>query len=699
MKKNVFIKFLALALNLVIVSSSVVGCVLPGGGGIQSSSGGGGGGDETTLTTEEVYTYDTGVDKTSPLALVQNGVAQYDILIRNDADKDLVAAVNEFQGYLTAITGTALPLVMENADGTLQGQLGDKYISIGYTAELIAAGIDTSVVDYDGFVMKTVGDDLYISGNATRARGVTDTAYQRGCRYGVYDFVERFLDVHWLTYDTTYVPEYREDRTIGFYKCDIESTPDFEMRQWMGGDVTLFSDIREHSRQFTGDRMSREYGFGHNTHLYLYPTMIDPEDPQGRTYGQTHPTYFVGGNNNIDLNSYRGSEICPSSGVGDDGKLTTDASVAGIIIKKIKAELATDAVTQDIDYYFIGHNDDRGAICHCETCDRRRNEVYDSGIWVMLLNCIEEEVNTWLMNEQGREVKFLHFAYQYAERPPVKEVNGEYVPINDLVICDKNVGSRIAPISANYNYSFYDERSRDEDKLTMYGWRAVCNLFMIWDYVCNYEEFFWYFPNTNILKDNLKFYKEMGVVYMMNQSMYCQEGIWFDQMRSYISHKLYWNLDWSVEFLIDEFITYYYGAAAEDVKEIYKLFDDNYASYRLSMETMWINIFDNATFLGTKYLPIEFLNRVLTKIDTTIANVDTMTMTHGIEKGVLKTRLGNIRITPMTMILKNYDAYYSPATKVSYAKEYFDFVAQYNVRYLGEGSGRTVEKRKGKYGL
>jgi hypothetical protein len=316
----------------------------------------------------------------------------------------------------------------------------------------------------------------------------------------------------------------------------------------------------------------------------------------------------------------------------------------------------------------------------------------------MLLNCLEEEINTWLMATQGREVKFLHFAYQYAERPPVEEVNGEYVPINDLVICDENVGSRIAPISANYMYSFYDKNQNSTDLFNMHGWKAVCNLFMIWDYAANYEEFFWYFPNTHILKENLQFYKELGVVYMMNQSMWCQAGIWFDQMRSYISHKMYWNLGWSADDLINEFITLYYGAAAEEVKEIYKLFDDNYAYYR-SKGKVTISLFAGKAWLGTNYLKIEFLNRVLTKIDSAILSVDTKEMTHGITAGQLKTRLTNIRLTPMTVILRNYTSYYTEATKLAYAKEYFDIVDTFGFKYLGESSGRTTEKRKEQYGL
>jgi hypothetical protein len=192
----------------------------------------------------------------------------------------------------------------------------------------------------------------------------------------------------------------------------------------------------------------------------------------------------------------------------------------------------------------------------------------------------------------------------------------------------------------------------------------------------------------------------MGVVWAMNQSTWCQEGVWFDQMRSYISCKMQWNINWDVDFLINEFLTLYYDAAAEDVKEIYKLFDDNYAMYRLTTKgSMWINIFNSTTFLGTTYLPLSFLNRVLTKIDTTIANVDTMTMTTGITNGQLKTRLEAIRITPMTMILRNYNSYYSEATKLAYAKEYFDFCEQFNIKYLGESSGRTFEKRKASYGL
>ena len=34
---------------------------------------------------------------------------------------------------------------------------------------------------------------------------------------------------------------------------------------------------------------------------------------------------------------------------------------------------------------------------------------------------------------------------------------------------------------------------------------------MIWDYVVNYTEFLWYYPNYSSMKDNLKFYQDESI--------------------------------------------------------------------------------------------------------------------------------------------------------------------------------------------
>lgn len=687
MKKNNIKKILALALNLIIVGSSAVGCF--GGGGGNNSSSGGGQGDGPIVATE--YGYETGIDFSKPLPLVENGIAQYDILVRADVDATVTAAVNEFNDYLADMTGVSLPIVKEG-----QGTVGDKYISIGATNASDEAGIDPSGIKWDGYLIKTVGDDFYITGNDEIRNDVNATSYQRGTKFGIYTFMERFMGVRWLTATYTYVPRPSADKTLTAYECDIVDEPEFEMRDWFGGDSYNYPEFFAHCKFFSGDTWDPTTGSGHNTNLYMNFNTVDPSDPDGRTLGETHPEYFT-----THTNTHAPTrEICPSNGVLADGTLAEGQSVASLFIDKIKACLEEDKETKKTEYFFIGHVDDRSAVCHCTTCDSRRAEIFDAGIWVMFLNLIEEHVNSWLMETQGREVKFLHFAYQYAERPPVVEnEDGTYSPINDLVVCDPNVGSRIAAISANYNYAFSDPRQNEADILTMYGWSAVCSLFMIWDYQCNFEEFYWYFPTTHTLKDNLLLYKDMGVVFVMNQSTWNQPGIWFDVMRNYVSSRLFWNLNWNVTDLINEFIDLYYDAAAEDVKEVYKLFDDNYASYRMSMDTMAIAIFNSKTFLGTTYLKLEFLNRVLTKIDTTMAKVPQMTLTTGITPGELMIRLENIRITPMTMILRNYTSYYSEDTKLAYAKEYFDLCESHNIKFLGESTGRTLAKKKATYGL
>ena len=46
------------------------------------------------------------------------------------------------------------------------------------------------------------------------------------------------------------------------------------------------------------------------------------------------------------------------------------------------------------------------------------------------------------------------------EKPPVKkDESGKWVPYDNSVICDDNVGVYIAPIRAAYNQSFYHDNN------------------------------------------------------------------------------------------------------------------------------------------------------------------------------------------------------------------------------------------------
>lgn len=678
------IKNLLSFLLIAIISVSSAGCTDCSQGGGTSSGG--------VIDTSDVkaYDYTTGVNLSGEeYTLVNNGVAVYNILIPADVSDDVLSYVTELNDYFNDVTGTRLKVVKENPENSISGN----YISVGNTQAASAAGIVTDDIKYDGFVIKTVSKNVYIAARL-----------EQGIQNGVYSFLERFLGVRWLTARETHIPS---SATVKIHECDILEEPRFQMRDWMGGDYNNVA-FAAHRRFYRGDELyCNDYGSTHNTTDnanntkigYVKKVDVDPTDPEGRKLGETHPEYFS------DLtNTAKDYELCMTSGISEDGKLEEGQSVASLMIDNMKKSLANDSETKQIEYFMVGHVDNRNAYCKCETCEQRRLKYTDSGIWVMFINVIEEEVNSWLKEEQGREVNFVIFAYQYTYAAPVtKNADGTYTAISPLCEANDNVVIRIAPIDANFTYSYVDSRQEETALNAINGWASVAKQFMLWDYVTNYIEYYWYFPTTHYMKENLEVFENIGCVYAMLQSSYTQNTIWFDDMRNYIASRLFWNADWDVEFLMNEYIELFYGPVADDVKKVVGLFENHYNELRIEGKLEVSILSEGSSFINRNYAseinPLPWLNKILRTIDNAIVAVENNADVSYNDAQTAIYKLEDVKITPMRMILRNYTAYYQEDSKTEFAIEFFDLVESHGIKNLGETSGRSVATRKAECGL
>lgn len=112
-----------------------------------------------------------------------------------------------FENALERAYEKALVAVKESSAGALTGR---RYISLGRTQLFEDCGfqVDFSSLNSVGYVMKQLGNALYIAGETSE-----------GVLYGVYDFCEQVLGMRFLTPEATYmeemytVPLYKTDRT------------------------------------------------------------------------------------------------------------------------------------------------------------------------------------------------------------------------------------------------------------------------------------------------------------------------------------------------------------------------------------------------------------------------------------------------------------------------------------------------------
>lgn len=690
MFKKKLLNFVAFIL-LVSITISAFGCSRNKN---SDSDGGGsenGGASDTLDTTDPVeYDYTSGVKKDGKTyILVDGGVAKYSILLPEEPSENLVSYSTELNDYFNDVAGTRLKVVKEGETVTLP----QNYISVGPTKAAENAGIKTADIKYDGFVIKTVNDNAYIAARL-----------ERGVQNGVYSFLERFLGVRWLTARETYIPS---AATVRMNECDILEEPRFQMRDWMGGDYNNVA-FSAHRRYYRGDELyCDDYGSTHNTTDqannanigYVKKVDKDPTDPEGRTLGVTHPEYF-----SDYTNGASDYELCVTNGIDEEGRLKEGQSVASLMIDAMKKSLANDAENRAIQYFMVGHVDNRNAYCKCETCESRRLKYGDSGVWVIFINAVEKAVNEWLTETQNRKVSFVIFAYQYTYAAPVtKNADGSFTAISPLCVANDNVVVRITPIDADFTYSYTDPKQKETELAAIQGWATVAKNFMLWDYVCNYIEYYWYFPTTHYMKENMQLFEDIGCVYAMLQSSYTQNNIWFDDMRNYVASRLFWNAGWDVGFLMNEYIELFYGPVADSVKKVVGLFENHYNELRFQDKLRVSILSESGAFIGkneaNEINPIGWLNRIIRTLDdaTEAIGNNAEVSADDAQKAIYK--LEDVKITPMRMILRNYTSYYSPETKTEFAIEFFNIVEGHGVRYLGETSIRSVATRKAECGL
>ncbi len=121
------------------------------------------------------------------ITIVRAGRAEAVIVVPVGSE---TAGAADLQRYLEKVSGAELEIVAEDK---LEKRKSGNRVFVG---PCLAAGrvVDIKELQPEGFVIKTVGDDLFIVG-----RDTTDSGMQvAGTFYGVCEFLEQYLGVRWL---------------------------------------------------------------------------------------------------------------------------------------------------------------------------------------------------------------------------------------------------------------------------------------------------------------------------------------------------------------------------------------------------------------------------------------------------------------------------------------------------------------------
>ena len=287
----------------------------------------------------------------SAVPVVQNGKSPYVIVVSPKAQQAVMrAAASDLQTYIFKATGAKLPIVKEAKRGNRPAFM------LGYI----------KVDKPEGFVVKTQGKDIHISGNDTEG-DVYNNHWASGARvgtwFGVADFLEKQLGIRWFMPGEKgeYVPK-RANWEVP--ELNYADAPRFESRR-LGYQTRKGMPKNQVSEVQLWMRRNR---VGHNNswcawHSWLH--YLKKED-----YFDKHPEYFayVGGRRLGSYSFGHGLQIC-----------TTNPKA----LDQLAANMMADIKKRKRPAMMPLSPNDGGKMCECKNCQALDDGIRPDGSRIM----------------------------------------------------------------------------------------------------------------------------------------------------------------------------------------------------------------------------------------------------------------------------------------------------------------------------
>ncbi|MEZ6090830.1 MAG: DUF4838 domain-containing protein [Pirellulaceae bacterium] len=325
--------------------------------------------------------------------LAQEGVTQYRITQSANATEPEKFVAKELAMFLKRVTGADFKIA-EVAEG--------KCIHVGWTPFAAQHGIDCKELGEEEWVIRTVGDDLILTGGRPR-----------GTMYAVYEFLEDYVGCHWLDRETEVIPS---KATLEIPAIDVRDKPRFWQRQLhsptSSPDNHWLFLIR--NKNFRYDMKGRAEGtffpkgaFSHvaspRTSIHSFSTFVSGEE-----WFETHPEYFslVNGRRVPALTGGAGAalSVAPRCVAIDDGE------AARVHRSRPPSRLRrghTAEVVLDYAKRCLPH-------CECDNCRAIvRREGGESGPLIEFVNAVAEDIA-----EDYPDVVIGTLAYNLTSTPP-----------------------------------------------------------------------------------------------------------------------------------------------------------------------------------------------------------------------------------------------------------------------------------------
>jgi hypothetical protein len=482
-----------------------------------------------------------------PLVLAKLGKSTYSIVISKEASPSERRAAGELQRFIEEISGARLPITTD------AGERGGAVVLVGDSIHLRELGVN---IPYDqlgpeGFVLRTVGDNLIIAGGK-----------QRGTLYGVTTFLDK-LGCRWFTSEVSVIPK---KPTLVVEPLNELQKPAFEYREpffaeaadkdWAARNRVNGSSQR--LDESTGGKVSY-YPFVHSFYTILPPQQYFPD----------HPEYYA------LVDGRRRSE--------DAQLCLTNPDVLRLTIQTVLKWIDEHP---EASIFSVSQNDTTGW-CECEACQRIEQEEggAHSGPILRFVNTVATEVG-----KKHPDKLIDTLAYWYSQPPPAK------------VRPFPNVRIRLCPIGVCEGHA-YERCVHDQYFLNdLQAWAKITDQLYIWHYVTDFAHYLAPFPDFDELAADVPMYKQHGVVgiFMEGDGSPGGENA---ELRSYVLARLLWNPQVDVDRTINEFMDACYGRAARAMRAY---FDLQHRQVRLAPpgkgHHLWIYTSPGAPYLSQDFL-------------------------------------------------------------------------------------------------
>lgn len=432
------------------------------------------------------------------------------------------ASGRELGKYLEEITGKSLP-ISEYGDG-------EGWIFVGRREML---GEEWDGLRDDGFIIKQEGGNIFLCGKG-----------YRGTIFAVYRFLES-LGCRFLAREAEIIP--KMDTLLISIK-NIMENPAFEWRYF---DTTIdllkcYLDPGIRDESISGENVPAVLGapfFWHHPMNGYLPL---------EKYGETHPEYYclIDGKRWPQLKRYKGWEE----------QVLFHPCVSNPEVRKVILDTLLPLMDSHPDArYFTVHAGDSDFWCQCDACNAMDVEPDNKADrMVQFTNAIGEVV------AQYHPDKFVTMlAYVKAYRPPV-----QYKPLENVLVW-------FCPIHACQIHSWRTPCNKDNYDV-LAGWIQKHPSggmgILTFDYPMNYIYHIVPFPAMTAYMENLKLYKKLHIRGLYICGIPSRTHL--SHLFSYVIPRMMWNPDANPNDYINDFLHYWFGPSAPQMKEYLRMLEE-----------------------------------------------------------------------------------------------------------------------------